>query len=254
MRKQTETTDHLAWSDDTLGDPHGDPAKSRRVEAMFNAIAPTYERVNAAASLGQDARWRRRAVAAADPRPGDVVVDLCCGTGDMPRLFARVEPHLTRIIGVDFARAMLAVGRYTAGPVTIELLQADATRLPLADACADVVTCAFGVRNFQNLDAGLAEMRRILRPGGRAVILEFATPANRLVRWAYGVYCDVVVPRLGTWLSRDRTGAYRYLPRSIKTFDTRQAMTRRLIDIGFHPVTSIPLNLGGVVIYRAVNP
>ncbi len=239
-----------AWDERALRDPHGEPAKAARVEAMFNAIAPTYERVNTVASLGRDARWRRCAVLAADVRAGDVVLDVCCGTGDMLRALAAGHPAPARLIGVDFAREMLNQGTYAGVKIPLELLHADALALPIADGAVDVVTCAFGVRNFQDLPAGLREMWRVLRPGGRVVILEFAPPANRLLRWGYRKYCDVALPLLGRLISRDRSGAYQYLPRSIETFETRAEMTRRLADAGFTNVTSVALNFGGVVVYR----
>lgn len=243
-----------AWDRAALRDPHRVPGKAERVAAMFNAIAPTYERVNTLVSLGQDARWRRAAVAAAEVRPDDVVLDLCCGTGDMLRAFAQAGVRPRRLIGVDFARAMLVRAGRGDWAVPVALVQADALRLPLADQSVDVVSCAFGVRNFQHLQAGLLEMLRVLRPGGRAVILEFATPDNPVLRWGYRLYCEVVVPRVGALISRDRGGAYRYLPRSILTFDTRRSMVLRLEDAGFADVTSRALNLGGVVVYHGRRP
>lgn len=254
------------WSEPTLRDPHGQRDKAARVEAMFDAIAPTYERVNAVVSFGRDAAWRRRTVRAADLRNGDVVLDVCCGTGDMLRAFASTtKPSL--VIGVDFAAGMLAQFAPAASPPSrslpgraaspsfgcaIQLCRADAQRLPLADASVDVVSCAFGVRNFQDLDAGLGEMRRVLRPGGRLVILEFAQPGGVIARWLCGVYCDVVLPRVATWISRDRSGAYRYLPRSIRTFEPPAGMMARLERVGFGPVASESMNLGSVVLYRGV--
>ncbi len=249
MNRPVRDETGVLWDEQTLRDPHAREDKARRVRAMFDAIAHSYERVNRIVSLGQDARWRKRAVALAEPRPGEVVLDVCCGTGDMIRTFARTQPGLARIVGVDFAGRMLRGGRYDGLDVPVHLLRADGLRLPLRDACADIVSCAFGVRNFQDLDAGLREFARVLRPGGRCVILEFAMPESRLVRWGYRVYSDRVLPLLATWVSRDRTGAYRYLPRSIETFDRPDQMVRRLEGTGFEAVRAVPLNLGTVVIY-----
>lgn len=240
------------WDARTLRDPHAQQDKSRRVEAMFDAIAPTYEKVNAIASLGQDARWRRIAISAAAVQPTDVVLDLCCGTGDMVRAFAALPNPPARIFGVDFSAQMLAAGAYEPGAAPIQLVRADALRLPLSDATVDVVTCAFGVRNFQDLDAGLREIRRILRPGGRVVILEFAPPTNPLIRAGYSLYTNFVLPRLGMLIARDRANAYRYLPRSIQTFATRKEMAAQVAGAGFSDVTTRGLNLGTVVIYRGV--
>ncbi len=241
-----------AWDHATLADPHRQPDKAARVAAMFDAIAPSYERFNTAATLGRDTRWRRRAVAAADVQAGDVVVDLCCGTGDMLRVFAAAQPPPGRLVGVDFSAGMLAHAGLAGLGVPVQLVRADALRLPLADRSADVLSCTFGVRNFADLQRGLSEMGRVARRGARLVILEFATPQNAVWRWAYRRYCETVLPRLGTWLSGDRSGAYRYLPRSIETFETTAGMVRRLTDAGFHDVCMTRLNLGGVVLYRAV--
>ncbi len=240
------------WNRATLANPHGQPDKADRVAAMFDAIAPSYERFNTAATFGRDARWRQRAVAAAGVRAGDVVVDVCCGTGDMLRVFADCEPRPGQLLGVDFSARMLAHAALDGLGVPVQLVRADAQRLPLADASADVISCTFGVRNFADLQRGLQEMGRIARPGARVVILEFATPQNALLRWAYRLYCELVLPRLGAWLSGDRSGAYRYLPRSIQTFETTAGMVRRLSDAGFRDVRVTRLNLGGVVLYCGV--
>lgn len=239
-----------AWDRDALRDPHAHADKATRVEVMFNAIAPTYERVNRLVSLGHDGGWRRAAVVAANVRASDVVLDICCGTGDMIRAFAANLPPPRLLIGVDFASHMLAWGRYDGIQTPIQLVRADGLRLPLDDETTDVVSCAFGVRNFQDLDAGLREMHRVLRPGGRVVILEFALPENRLLRWAYRLYCERVLPHFAALISRDKTGAYRYLPGSIRTFESRDALASRLKHVGLANVTVKPLNFGGVVIYR----
>lgn len=244
---------HIGWDRRALADPHRQRDKAARVQAMFDAIAPTYERVNSVVSLRRDAAWRRRAVDLAGLRGGEAVLDLCCGTGDMIREFARRRPAPRLIVGIDFAAGMLARGHYDA-QVPVALLRADALRLPLRDDCVDVVSCAFGVRNFQDLDAGLREMRRVLRVGGRVVILEFALPENALLRGLYRFYCERILPRLAIMISRDRTGAYCYLPSSIRTFERRGQMLRRLADAGFAQVAACPLNLGGVVIYTARKP
>ncbi len=249
--KTDQPTSDFAWDRATLSDPHARDDKAARVEAMFDAIAPTYERVNTVASFAQDARWRRRTVAAANLSPADVVLDVCCGTGDMVRTLAVNDPAPRLILGLDFSANMLAHGAYPEVRVPLQLIRGDGLRLPLADRSVDVITCAFGVRNFQNLPAGLGEMRRVLRAGGRVLILEFALPENPLFRWGYRFHTEVILPRLGTWLSRDRSGAYKYLPKSIATFQRRGEMTARLREAGFSTVTATPMNFGGVVLYRA---
>ncbi|MGD8453403.1 MAG: ubiquinone/menaquinone biosynthesis methyltransferase [Phycisphaerae bacterium] len=238
-----------AWDRAALRDPHGQQDKAQRVQAMFNAIAGGYERVNTLATFGRDAVWRRRTVAAACVQSTDEVLDVACGTGDMIRAFAHGSPPPARLIGVDFAREMLDRGDYTGLDVPVELIEADALQLPLANESVDVVSCAFGVRNFQDLQAGLEEMYRVLRTGGRVLILEFAPPAGRVLRWVYGVYCRVVLPWLGRWVAGDHVGAYCYLTRSMETFEPPEIMMRRLTDVGFRRVTAQRMNMGGVVLY-----
>jgi demethylmenaquinone methyltransferase / 2-methoxy-6-polyprenyl-1,4-benzoquinol methylase len=243
-----------AWDAEALRAPHAQPDKAARVQSMFDAIAPTYERVNTVATLGRDAAWRRAAVAAASVQSGDLALDVCCGTGDMVRVFARVRPVPKLIIGVDFAAGMLERGHCPESGPTVQWIRGDALRLPLADASVDVISCVFGVRNFRDLQVGLDEMARVARPGARVVILEFAAPESPLLRWAYNVYCDAVLPWLGALISRDRTGAYRYLPRSIRTFESARTMLRRLEAAGFAQVELRRMNFGGVVLYRGVKP
>ncbi|MGE3182981.1 MAG: class I SAM-dependent methyltransferase, partial [Phycisphaerae bacterium] len=138
------------WGPDSLENPHTVEDKQSRVEAMFDAIAPTYERVNRLATFGRDAAWRRKAIAAIRPQKGDTVLDVCCGTGDMLRMLAQVQPNAARLVGVDFSAGMLAGGVYEPTAAPISLLRGDGQRLPLLDSTMDAVTCAFGVRNFQN--------------------------------------------------------------------------------------------------------
>jgi demethylmenaquinone methyltransferase/2-methoxy-6-polyprenyl-1,4-benzoquinol methylase len=243
-----------AWDRTALRDPHSRDDKAARVEAMFNAIAPTYQRVNTLASLGRDAAWRKKTVAAANVRAGDVVLDVCCGTGDMVRTFAAGDPPPRFIVGIDFAANMLAHARYEGMTTKTWLLRADAQRLPLADESVDVVSCAFGVRNFQDLPAGLSEMYRVARPGGRVLILEFAQPEYPVLRWGYRLYCRCVLPLLAALIARDRSGAYRYLPRSIETFEPAGVLAGRLVRAGFVNVTTRAMNFRGVVLYRGQKP
>jgi len=242
------------WDAVALRDPHAQPDKARRVRDMFDSIAPVYERFNRIATLGQDARWRRAAVAAARPGPGEVVLDVACGTGDMIRSFARAQPQLARIIGVDFSPQMLRQGNYRGLRVPIELIQADALSLPLVEGAVDIVACAFGMRNFDDVCAALREMYRVLRPGGRLVILEFAWPSDRWFSWFYEVYCGAVLPRLGRLLVQDPVGAYEYLPQSVRTFEPPQVLAGRLQETGFVRIRLRLMNFGAVVLYCANKP
>jgi len=239
------------WDGDRLADPHQQPDKSQRVRRMFDAIAPTYERVNTLFSAGRDAGWRRAVVRMAHVGGQDTVLDIACGTGDLARAFAAAVPAPRRVVGCDFAHEMLrhAVDRPAAGPLA--WCEADALRLPFADGSFSVTSCAFGVRNFQDLGVGLAEMHRVMAPGGRCVILEFTRPANRLVRAVYELYTSRIMPWGAALVSRDRTGAYRYLPRSVVSFLDAAQMAAKLRQAGFASVDCRPLTFGAVTIYLA---
>jgi demethylmenaquinone methyltransferase/2-methoxy-6-polyprenyl-1,4-benzoquinol methylase len=240
----------LAWSHSDLGDPHAAPDKAARVRHMFNAIAPTYERVNSLFSLGRDAYWRRTAVRMATPSPGGAVLDVACGTGDFARAFADALCGRGRVVACDFARDMLSLG-VGRNDRCIRWCEADALRLPIASESQDVVSCAFGVRNFQDLATGLREMHRVLRVGGRVVILEFSIPRRPLLRRLYGFYFSGFMPWLATRISRDRAGAYRYLPSSVLSFHTADEIRQCLYQAGFRRVVSRPLTFGIVTVMVA---
>lgn len=174
----------------------------------FDTIARTYDRLNRLMTLGLDRRWRKRALRGIQ----GIVLDVACGTGDMA--VSLVERGCT-VTGVDISEEMLAIARQKAPIVTFMI--ADAEHLPFPDASFDAVTCAFGVRNFVHLEQGLSEMLRVLKPGGRMVILELATPDSPLVRPFYNLYTRHVIPWLGQRLAGSRE-AYTYLPRSIEHF------------------------------------
>jgi demethylmenaquinone methyltransferase/2-methoxy-6-polyprenyl-1,4-benzoquinol methylase len=179
---------------------------------------------------------------------------VCCGTGDLVRAFARLAPPPQEVIGLDFSAQMLAAGDFANLPAPVRTIQADALDMPLEDASVDVISCAFGVRNFADLQAGLEEMARVARPGGRVVILEFASPANPLLRRLTQFYCEWLLPRMAAWISREKVGAYQYLARSIRTFETPASMRQRLEDAGFEDVRVTLMNLGSVALYRALRP
>lgn len=240
--------DSVVWDKSRLADPHRQPDKALRVRAMFDAIAPTYERVNRWLSLGRDASWRRRAVAMAAVQPSDRVLDVACGTGDFARAFAKAGP--AQVVGSDFSAPMLALA--AARPFSrAQWCRADGLALPFTDGSFDVVSCAFGIRNFQSLARGLSEFHRVLRPGGRAVILEFSIPSFQLAAGMYRLYFRNILPRLATWISGDRTGAYDYLPQSVETFLDEPALRRALAEAGFASCIARRLTAGIVTIYLA---
>ena len=251
------------WPSERLANPHADAQKRSRVQAMFTAIAPRYDLNNRLHSFGMDQRWRRRAVKLARVQSHDRIVDVACGTGDLTQAFrdrlTEIGPTRrsavaadAQVIGIDFTFDMLPIAQRKSAFVLNGPLYAngDATALPLDDACADVVSIAFGIRNVQEPAKALAEFFRVLRPGGRVIILEFSQPRNRLIRWANDVYCSRIMPHTATWLSGDKTGAYRYLPKSVETFMSREQMMAMMRDAGFVEVTQHPMTFGVCVGYR----
>ena len=237
-----------AWSQQQLQAPHEVADKAGRVRRMFNAIAPRYELVNRLFSFGRDRSWRRRAVRLAKVRADDDVLDIACGTGDFARSFAKAAPR--SVVGCDFAEEMLALAA-AQPPHSITWREADALNLPFDDGSFSITSCAFGIRNFQDLDRGLAEMHRVLRPGGRAVILEFSRPKNRVFRFLYEIYANRFMPFAATLISRDRTGAYRYLPRSVVSFTTEQEVCDALRAAGFSRTNTFALTMGVVTVFVA---
>ncbi len=253
-RPDPETGD-LAWTEALLRDPHRRADKARRVEAMFSAIAPSYDLNNRVHSLWRDQAWRRAAVRLAGLGDGERVLDVACGTGDLARLFAK--QGAAAVVGLDFTQAMLDIA--AAKPalpnaVSLDYLRGDAMDLPFEDASFDVVSIAFGIRNVTDPAKAIAEFQRVLRPGGRVLILEFTLPRNRLLRGLYNFYFRRILPRTATLISRDRSGAYRYLPESVNTFIGEAEMRRLLEEAGFQTVMQKRLTLGIAAIYRGLRP
>ena len=240
----------VLWDDQRLAAPHEQPDKATRVRAMFDNIAPTYERVNRVMSLGIDASWRKKAVRLSNVQPTDDVLDLACGTGDFARAFAAANPN--SVTGSDFSAGMLAGA--VARPSKIGWCQADALHLPFPDAHFDIISCAFGVRNFQDLDAGLREMFRALRPNGRVCILEFTTPRSAILGGLYRFYFHRILPRAAAVISGDRSGAYRYLPESVSTFKNEHGMEEALSAAGFSDVRHHSLTMGVAAVYLGAKP
>ncbi len=211
--------------------------KHRFVRAMFDRIAPRYDQMNRLLTFGLDQRWRRGALAAVAVGPGDLVIDLACGTGDLCELATRRGATAT---GVDFAGAMLR--RALERRACNRLVQADAQVLPFADASADVVTCGFALRNFVSLAEVFAECARVLRPGGRLALLEVDRPRSALVRAGHSLYFDRIVPQIGGLLS-DRA-AYRYLPQSTRYLPAEPTLLAMIERAGFTGVRKHGFLLG----------
>ena len=254
MNPTTESTKPnphtVVWDKDRLDAVHEQADKAQRIRRMFDAIAPSYELVNSVFSFRRDAAWRRTMVRLARVQPGDAVLDIACGTGNVLRAFHRRAPACSRLVGGDFSHGMLTRA-LTASTDSLRWFEGDGMKLPVADASFDITACAFGVRNFQSLEQGLAEMFRVLKPGGRAVILEFSRPGNRLVRSVHELYSRRIMPWLASVVSRDKTGAYRYLPQSVVSFVSPQQICDLLGDAGFANVVATPLTFGVVTVYVA---
>ncbi|MEQ9461662.1 MAG: ubiquinone/menaquinone biosynthesis methyltransferase [Phycisphaeraceae bacterium] len=242
------------WEREALGDVHAASDKATRVRSMFAAIAPSYDLNNRLHSVGLDQWWRRRLVAMAGVKAGDEVLDVATGTGDVALAFAR---RGCRVVGVDFTAELLRIAqgkRVGKGFVEPVYVAGDATRLPMADGAFDVVSIAFGIRNVDRPEVALAEFYRVLRPGGRLVILEFSTPGFAPVRWVNSLYCDVIMPRTAAWIAGDRVNAYRYLPASVASFMSADEMKGAMRAAGFEGVADRGLTLGVARVYRGVKP
>ena len=228
----------------------GGAGKRAYVRRIFSEIAPRYDLLNHVLSLNLDRGWRRAALADLGwrDRPGGTWLDLCAGTLDVGAMLARSTGFRGKVIGADFAEPMLRNGIGKADPAILSPVAADALDLPLRDASVSGAIVAFGVRNFADLDEGLREVRRVLTPGGRFVILEFSTPPSALVRAGYGFYSHRVLPVVGRLMSGHPT-AYRYLPDSVDAFPTAEALADRMRAAGFSSVRWRHLTLGVVAIH-----
>jgi demethylmenaquinone methyltransferase / 2-methoxy-6-polyprenyl-1,4-benzoquinol methylase len=232
-----------------------DVSKSpQRIAGMFDAIAGRYDLLNHVLSAGADRRWRTRAIRSLRLTGRERILDLCTGTGDLAIAAARAQPPAARVVGVDFSGAMLRVGerklRRQRLDRRVAMVRGDAVRLPIGDASIDAVTIGFGIRNVQDMDAACAELYRVLTPGGRLAILEFAVPTLPVFRTAYGWYINRVLPRIGRALSHSDS-AYAYLPASIGTFATPDEFVKILRRAGFSDISPIHLMLGSVILYTA---
>lgn len=247
-----------AWRPDELADPHSHPEKAAKVREMFAAIAPAYDLNNRVHSAWLDQAWRRLAVRAAKVKPGDRVLDVACGTGDLTIAFARSQA--STVAGLDFTPAMLELAREkrrnlpSAVSDKMSFTEGDAHALPFGDASFDVVSIAFGIRNVVDPERALAEFFRVLRPGGRLVILEFDRPSLAPVRWFNSLWSGVIMPRSATLIAGDKSGAYMYLPKSVGSFMSRSEMLACLRRQGFADVSARSLTLGVCACYRAVRP
>ncbi|HJN79630.1 MAG TPA: ubiquinone/menaquinone biosynthesis methyltransferase [Phycisphaerales bacterium] len=250
MSGEQPSQTQAAWSaEDLRGNPHEAIDKARRVESMFASIAGRYDLNNRVHSLWRDQVWRRRAAMLARIGPEDDVLDMACGTGDLSEILAQCRPR--SVLGMDFTEAMLEIAQRKArrkarsnGVPAPTFRWGDAMEIDLPDESVDVVTIAFGLRNISSPQTAVGEFARILRPGGRLVVLEFSTPRNPLVRLLNAAYTQYIMPVTATLLSGDRSGAYRYLPRSVSTFADPAALAEMLAAGGLTVRQQVPQSLG----------
>ena len=220
-----------------------------QVRAMFDRIAPGYDRANTVLSFGCDRTWRRRAADAAAPPAGGAALDIACGTGQLTvELRDRVGSR-GRVVGLDFSDRMLAIAR--AAHPAIEWVQGDATALSFDDASFDAATIAFGLRNLALPEKGLSEMRRVVRPRGTLVVLEFLRPPRGPVGRAYAMYLRHALPRLGGWVAGDRE-AYRYLSDTVDSYLTGEQLLELADRSGWERLQLWPLTFGTVGLMRGV--
>jgi demethylmenaquinone methyltransferase/2-methoxy-6-polyprenyl-1,4-benzoquinol methylase len=225
----------------------GGAAKRTYVRTMFTAIAPTYDRLNRILSLRLDLRWRRLAVAQLgwERVPDGIYLDLCAGTLDFAAALARRPGFRGRVVGADFVQAMLQLGRRKAA--RLEPVTADALELPFGHAVFDGAMIGWGMRNLADLDAGLRELARVMKPGARVVIIDTATPPRQPVRGLYLFYFERVLPRIGRLISK-HANAYEWLPESTRTFPPPGELARRIAAAGFADVQHTPLMAGITVL------
>ena len=226
--------------------------EKQHIGQLFDRIAGTYDGLNHVLSLNIDKRWRRRAIRML--APAEQVLDVAIGTADLTIEILR-QGKAQHVTGIDLSHGMMAIGEQKVAKrgyaPQVQFDYGSAQQMPYADSSFDTVTCAYGVRNFANMDEGLSEMYRVLREGGELMVLEFSYPTNPVIRWDYDLYFTHILPFIGNLFSRDK-GAYSYLNRSVKNFPYGEAFCQYLRKAGFSQIKTTPLTFGISTIYTAV--
>lgn len=240
--------------------PYGEDGrdKTQQVQAMFDSIAPAYDWMNRAMTLGLDKLWRRTAVniLRRSPRPINDILDVATGTGDLAlEMAARLDPN--SVVGIDLSEKMLEIGRRKASASSqgdvVKFETGDCLQLPFPDESFDAVTVAFGVRNFENLALGYSEIARVLRPGGIVLVLELSTPTSKIIRPLYDLYAGKVIPSVGKTVSKD-SRAYTYLPESIAAVPQGDEMLALMRGAGLEETECRRLTFGVCSIYTGRRP
>lgn len=229
-----------------------DASKKEQITEMFDTISNEYDGLNRVISFGIDVKWRRKVVKIVSEKQPENILDIATGTGDLAINLTATKAK--EIIGLDISNGMLEVGRKKIASKqlddTISMVVGDSEDLPFEDNTFDAITVAFGVRNFENLEKGLAEILRVLKPNGIFVILETSVPTNPIYKFGYGIYSKVVLPTVGKLFSKDKI-AYNYLSESASVFPYGEALNNILRKIGFINVEDKPQTLGVATIYTA---
>ncbi len=222
-----------------------------KISSMFNDIAPKYDFLNHFLSLGIDKRWRKKVIKALSGKKYDKILDIATGTGDLAIDLNKLNPD--KIIGIDIAEKMVEIGNRKIKKKKLQekitLNVGDALNIDFPDKYFDAATCAFGVRNFQNLEVGLAEIYRILNENGKIVVLEFSNPKCKIVSAFYKLYFNNILPFIGKIFSKNNS-AYSYLPQSVKTFPNRNNFTEILDNVGFKNTSFKSLTFGIACVYE----
>lgn len=227
--------------------------KKEEVAIMFDAVAPRYDFLNRVLSGGIDRSWRRAAINWLAPHAPKRILDLATGTGDLAIEAMRIDPE--QVVGVDIAEEMLRLGRQKLQRMQlndrITLQTGDAEKLPFSDSQFDAAMVAFGVRNFENLQAGLSDIRRVLKPGGVLVVLEFSTPSAFPIKQLYTLYSKFIMPQIGRLFSSAK-GAYKYLPDSIAAFPDGEDFLNELRRARYRSVEAKRMTFGVASLYKGI--
>jgi len=231
-----------------------DQGKKRQVEQMFDNISENYDGLNRVISLGRDVSWRKKVIRIVSNTKPESILDIATGTGDLAIQFAE-KSNAKKITGLDLSEGMLAMARKkTAGKPfekKLDFIKGDSENLPFGDNHFDAITVSFGIRNFENLEKGLTEILRVLKPGGIFVILETSVPTKFPFKQGYYLYTKNILPLIGRIFSKDKV-AYKYLSESASVFPFGERLNNILKKIGFNDVKNQPQTFGVATIYTAI--
>ena len=229
-----------------------DKGKKEQVAQMFDNISENYDGLNRVISFGIDVKWRKKVVAIVGENNPKQILDIATGTGDLAIMMAALNPD--RVVGLDISAGMLEVGKQKIAKANlsdkIEMLVGDSENMPFKDNTFDAITVSFGVRNFANLDKGLTEINRVLKPGGKLVILETSVPTKFPYKQGYHFHSSVILPIVGKLFSKDKV-AYSYLSKSANSFPFGEKFNNILLKNGFTTATDKPVTFGVASIYIA---